>query len=535
MKKSITKSIAFLKHYQWPLLSGIAIGTSYIPFPPWALLFCYVPLWLFVVYNSKSFKEAFLAGWISQFFLTLIGFHWIAHTAHEFGLMPWPLAVIVLILFAATVHIYISLTCGIVFLLKKKWNFNSFLLIMVFPLIHHLIEEAWPNIFPWHLGYPLLKAQMPIYQLASYIGFSGLSLLILFFNAWIAWVISNPSSIRKLISQSFAGIFVFVGLNYLGYLERQKWTAHDQKVTASIIQPNVGNIERVYAEKGAGFRTEIIDEIIQISKKVISQKPNTDIFILPEVAVPYFLDTAFKHHSYTSQLMDGIKNLNRPMIVGAYSRDNSKIYMGEPATYNAIFSMDQSGKTVSAPYRKKHLLVFGEYLPFGESFPFLFKIFPFASNFARGQGTVLLNTTYNHSQIQWGGQICYEGLYPSLSRELAMGGAQLLVNVTNDSWFGTTFEPQQHMYMTFARAIETRLPLIRSTNTGISSVILADGTFLLQSPLHEQWAGEYQILFKSRPQKTFYVLWGHWYWILALMLLVVLIYKGLKNAKFKKS
>lgn len=103
-----------------------------------------------------------------------------------------------------------------------------------------------------------------------------------------------------------------------------------------------------------------------------------------------------------------------------------------------------------------------------------------------------------------GPQICYEGLYPWFSRGLSKAGAEIFVNVTNDSWFGTYFEPRQHLYMTLARAIEFRRPLLRSTNTGITTAILANGEILEMSPMGKEWFGQFNVPYRRAPPHTFY-------------------------------
>jgi apolipoprotein N-acyltransferase len=107
----------FFKRYSLPLFSGILIGTSYIPFPPWALAFCYAPLWLWTLRGMSSEApsralgwKVFRGGWIAQFILSLIGFHWIAYVSHEFGFMPWAAAVPVLFAFAALMNLYVPVS-----------------------------------------------------------------------------------------------------------------------------------------------------------------------------------------------------------------------------------------------------------------------------------------------------------------------------------------------------------------------------------------------------------------------------------------
>src|SRR4051794_35394248 len=109
MKFRMQSAFRWLTRYRLPILSGILIGTSYIPFPPWTLFFCLVPLWSFYLEHPLEPKRIFIAGWISQFLLTLIGFHWIAHTAYAFGHMPWSVSLIVLLGFCTFAHLHIPI------------------------------------------------------------------------------------------------------------------------------------------------------------------------------------------------------------------------------------------------------------------------------------------------------------------------------------------------------------------------------------------------------------------------------------------
>jgi len=123
-------------------------------------------------------------------------------------------------------------------------------------------------------------------------------------------------------------------------------------------------------------------------------------------------------------------------------------------------------------YSKTILLAFGEYIPGEQIFPEIRDWLPETGHFARGSGPTSL---LNWNGYKMGAQICYESLFPGFSRSLAELGAQFIVNATNDSWYGTWQEPYQHMYMTLARGVEFRRPVLRVTNTGVSTVSLLRG------------------------------------------------------------
>lgn len=522
--------------YRGPLLSGFLIGTTYIPFPPWALLFCYVPLWIYLTASARSAKQIFFAAWITQIVLTVIGFHWIAYTANEFGQFPWALALIVLFAFAAVVHLYIPLAALIAYWLRKKLSLTPFENLFVLALLFSLAERFWPSIFPWYISYTLLWAKLPLYQLADIVGFEGLSSVLLLFNAWMAatWLMQNHRS--KAIAHLIVLLFVFMGLNGWGQLHKQEWDETDAEIRANVIQANIGNAEKIAAEQGRGFQGAIIQKFLALSDLSKQQYPDADLLIWPETAYPDYLDEFFLNRKNQRDLAIGLTRLQMPLLTGAYSKDAMTDGRLDQSTYNALFLVNNEAHSFSSPYRKTYLLAFGEYLPFSEEFPVLLKMLPFISNFGRGLGPATLDLPgreHPENKIKIGGQICYEGLYPNFSRGLALKGADILVNVTNDSWFGRPFEPNQHLYMTLARAIEVRRPLLRSTNTGISTGIKANGDVLPKSPVHQEWVGQLTLPYRTQAGLTFFVRYGHWDWV--LLILAVIAISGGAYARTRRS
>lgn len=142
------------------------------------------------------------------------------------------------------------------------------------------------------------------------------------------------------------------------------------------------------------------------------------------------------------------------------------------------------------------------------------------SDFGRGSGPMIIEAR----KMKIGPMICYEGLFDYFASELQQKGAQIFFNLTNDSWFGYPFEPNQHMFMTLARTIENRRPMVRVTNTGITRAILSDGTLLNQSPRDKEWYQYYEIPFHSSPPTTFYVnLSERWPFVLIFIIGLIII------------
>jgi apolipoprotein N-acyltransferase len=153
-------------------------------------------------------------------------------------------------------------------------------------------------------------------------------------------------------------------------------------------------------------------------------------------------------------------------------------------------------------------------------FPWLADLSPAAEGFGQGQGPEV----YHFLGTKLGTQICYEGLLREFSRGLSEKGANWFLNLTNDSWFGTTSEMKQHLYMTLGRAVEFRRPLVRTTNTGISASILASGEILILSPSAQSWAGMDEVRFLKNPPQSFYSLYGKYLpWVIFISLCLVIL------------
>lgn len=532
----MTKLNPFFKlkkeHYLFAVLSGIFVGTSYIPLPAWAIAFCYLPLWytaLDLDKNNSPLHSIFTAGWITQALLSLIGFNWIYYTATEFGSLPAPIAALALILFCSLMHIYIPLALTLAIYCKRRFQLSATATIFLIALLFSLFERFWPSIFPWHLGYTLYWMKWPIYQWADTIGFEGLSTLILLFQAYLFVILQN---LEKHLIPAFAGLFVLIGLTAALFLtgksKQQYWSQFDEQFSALVVQGNIENSEKIASEKGYNYQPAVLRAYIDLAEsELVTQPEKPDAFIFPETALPFALDTVFATRPNQQILQRKLQAWNSILITGGYSQDQSrKDHLGNPIVRNSIFFKGPQGD-VSEPYFKTELLVFGEYMPFGKEFPFLYKLLPFVGVYEKGPGPVSRAVPNIHGKVTHiGPQICYESLDPQFSRGLALAGSQILVNVTNDSWFGDWAEPYQHMIMTLARAIEVRRPLIRATNTGISTAVLANGKILAQSKMNQDWAHQFQIQYRSNSELTFFTRWGYLDYVIYLLATVLILLKG---------
>jgi len=488
-----------LSLYRLPLLSGLFIGTSYIPFPPWALFFCLAPLWLFWL-REGSVRKILWGGWLAQFLFCLVGFHWVAYAAHEFGHMSWPAALLILLLFCAFGHLFFVLA-GLAFaLLRTRLGLSRAAQRLLLPCVTALCWRYVPMIFPWNLGYPWLGARLPAFQLAEFVGFEGLGVLTLFLNLALlsAWERRRERRGAVLLG---GAVGLLLLLNGAGWIAGKAQPTPDATARILVVQGNIGNLEKVSAATREDARKEILRRYFRLTRNGLARAGGRapDFAVWPETAFPDRLAAGRLDEGYPGVLSNFVRFHGTALLTGAFGRDAAS---GKPT--NSMFFLDRDGGAADKPYNKVHLLMFGEYFPFSDRFPVLREWFPFTADFARGPGP----ETRRIGGLLVGPQICYEGLFPRFSRSLAEQGAQVFVNVTNDSWFGTRAEPYQHLFMTLARGVEFRRPVVRATNTGISAAMRADGTLLARSPLHEEWTHLYEIPYRKAPPSTFFQEYG---------------------------
>lgn len=544
---------AFFNFHSLCILSGIFIGTSYIPFPPWASLFCFVPLWIhwFRISalneppgNLTRYKKIFFAGWLTQFVFSLIGFNWVALTVHEFGLMPWPIAIFVLLLFCAVANFDVPLAGVAWFYLHKKWSLSWRASAVLLATLMALFEAWIPTLFPWNYGYTWLWVKAPFAQVGEIVGFQGLSSIVILLNFGLLlfherW---RAGKTAQAASTLITTLGIFSLLNLAGYVLYKNLAQPDKEFKTVIVQANIGNLQKQMAEIGYGFRSAIAERYSLLTRRTLTDsalqdtadnppaKSAVDFVVWPETAYPYDIDQRLwsspfmKRYPPPAQwLINLAQELDTNLIAGGYGyapRDGK--------VTNTFFIVEKSGSIQPDPYYKTILLAFGEYIPGSEFFPRLKEWIP-AGDFSRGPGPQVKEL----SGLKIGPQICYESLFPSHSNRLADLGAEVFVNLTNDSWYGLWQEPYQHLYMTLARAIEFRRPLVRATNTGISTVVLASGEVLEKSPLAVEWTGLYTVPYKSEPKPTFYQLYP---WLTdALLIFIILAIVGKAAfARFKK-
>ena len=329
--------------------------------------------------------------------------------------------------------------------------------------------------FPWNNLGMSLAADAFLSQSASIVGLHGLTIVAVFMAATPA-TIADPE-FKKSLRFSAVVICLFVGMGSFGYF---RLAASEQKyepdVYFRIVQSNVA--------QGAKFRPEAMNAILEKHIRMSLGDKATDAvslerishFIWPESPFPLPLAMNPEHLSAIGRFLPPTASL----ITGAIRMDTSD---PAPRFYNSIHVVTPPGHII-ANYDKAHLVPFGEYLPLASFLDWLgirqFVHVPGGFSAADGRATLRIPGLAPVEAL-----ICYEAIFPGFLRA-GSERSGLLLNVTNDAWFGMTPGPYQHLSQARLRAVEEGLPLIRAANTGISAIIDPYGRIVASLPLGEE-------------------------------------------------
>ncbi len=441
----------------------------------WLAWFALVPL--LVALRNLSAKNGFILGLCAGLvhFITLV--YWLAYTMTTYGNLPFYVSVPVLLLFSAYLAIYPAIFSMALPCLCPRPVFLVFMPPVVWVALEYIRSFLFTG-FPWELvGYTQFKV-LNIIQISDIAGVYGVSFCILFANAsiFLAYLYLTQkdwqkTSVRlKLAAGAMAlfavilGLVWFYGDHRIRSIQERMVNSPSQKIT--VVQ---GNIDQAQKWDPAYQRSSTL-KYIDLSRTAIKQ--GSDLVVWPETATPFY----FMHNAQLSELvLKGIHETGVDVLFGSPSLDfknNTVEY------YNSAYLVGPGGN-IRGKYDKAHLVPFGEYIPFKKWLPFLGKMVENVGDFRPGEkGHTLHWKNYNI-----GIQICYEMIFPSLSRYMAKNEAALLVNITNDAWYGRTSAPYQHFSMAVLRAVENKRSLIRAANTGISGFIDPTGRIIAATPL----------------------------------------------------
>ncbi len=390
----------------------------------------------------------------------------------DYGHLPIPICVILLFLLSGYLSLYIALFTTALSRFRPV-NASYLLLIPVLWVAAEYLRSFLFTGFPWELlGHSQFNI-LPVIQMSDITGVYGISFLIALVNAdvfLIGLCLSEKDRHGNLLVSKKTAI-VSVGVTALclclvisyGYIRINKIDYLESVAKTKKIAVVQGNVDQSLKWKPS-YQLETINKYMGLSFSAL--KDNPELIVWPETATPFYFLHKYENKLSTT-VQKGIKKTGSWFLIGSPA---SVVDGGSKKYFNSAYLLDPEGNNAGR-YDKVHLVPYGEYVPLKKLFPFVDKLVVGIGDFNSGTkgGTISWNN------LKLGVQICFEIIFPDLARAAVKNGADILINITNDAWFGRTSAPYQHLSMTVFRAVENRKALVRCANTGISCFVGPSG------------------------------------------------------------
>ena len=500
-----------------------------------------VPLFIATRKTSPltSLKLGFIAGFV--FYLGVI--YWVVIAMTKYGGIPIAIGIAVLILLSGYLAIYVSIFTYLLSLTpySLKYILAPFLWVTL-----ELIRSHFLTGFPWaSLGYSQFKT-LPIIQAADITGVYGISFIIVMVNAAIASFIESITPLHPPLSKGGSGgvskfatkymivttLFI-ISFSIYGYwrmniFENPPISPFNKGglkgIKVALIQ---GNIEQ-NMKWDDSYQSEVFDAHVNLTMQASRERP--DLIVWPESATPFYFQA---DRNFGPKMIEVAKNSGSFILFGTPGyeiKDNGIV------SYNRAYLLSPEGD-VAGKYDKIHLVPFGEYVPLRKLLFFIDKMVEGVGDYQSGEEYTIFKVQSSKLKAQgsFGTLICFEVIFPDLVRRFVMNGADFLVNITNDGWYGKTAASSQHIAMVAFRAVENRISVVRAANTGISSIIEPTGKITKETEIFTRTyvSGEINI---GSTQKTFYTRYGDIFaYICSIVtILLILLSRYVKNPLFNK-
>ncbi len=452
------------------VLSGLLYWLAFPGKDVWPLAFlAFLPL--FVAMHGRTPKGAFGMGLVAGLTMNLAGFSWLTTMLKTFSGFPLPLCLLFVVIICAYQGTRIGLMGWFYGRASQRgWNptlvaFGSF--------VASELLGAYLMLFPWYFGATMVKA--PVFsQVADLGGPILIGVLVLapsvaLFELLRARAEGKPAD-RRLVG----GLFVLPAVSALyGIIRIKQVDAAAQAAPplhVGIVQGNLGLMQK-REDSAEGLRRHV-------RMTADLKKKGVELVVWSESSVTFGVSEdiykTFYRNTVTNQL-NGVPTIFGGVVI--HEDPDPRL----ERLYNTAFISNGKGEVVGR-YDKEYLLAFGEYLPLGDTFPILYEWSPNSGRFAKGTDKTLLPLETETGTHHIAPLICYEDILPGFTNDMVAGtDAELIVNITNDAWFGDTAEPWEHLSLATLRSIEHRRYLVRSTNSGVSAFVDPVGRVMLHT------------------------------------------------------
>jgi len=444
-------------------LSGCLWFLSCTPFDLFFLSWVAMVPALFVVDRAATRLRASLFCWWSGTVMVGGGFYWMIELLRRFANLPLLAAILLYGLFSAYQGSVFLLFGWIVRSIRSR---TSYPMVLLAPLAMVTSELLVPLLFPSHLA--IMQAWHPlVIQISDLTGPMGVTALLLVVNGAVYDLLTQW---RKALAPALAAIVILLATLAYGHFRMQYFdalAAAAPKLSIGVVQPNVA-----YDEKGLEHPEQAAGQLAALQERSRElEKAGAQLIVWSETAYPYSLPSDFQGDFPELDNRRIRRRFTTPTVIGVLT-----FSAAGPTLYNSALLIDQEGRAAGR-YDKMKLLAFGESVPGIQYFPWLRNLIPAGfGNFAPGKDvTTLPLRTADGGSWRLGSVICYEDILPGLLRRVGARHPHLLVNLTNDTWFGARAEPWQHLALAVFGSVEQRTGMVRAVNSGVSAFIDANG------------------------------------------------------------
>jgi apolipoprotein N-acyltransferase len=442
-------------------------------FDIWPLAWIAVVPTLWAVERAGTRRRAMILGFVTGFVTSAGGYYWIIDLLARFAAVPWILGLLGLILLAgyqALVFMLFAAAFKKIREISAERRGHPLPAALVAPVVMVTFELVTPLIFDHYLA--ITQAWViPVIQIAEITGPVGVTALLFAVGGAIYDAIVETERRRRMMPGAVVAGILAVCLVYgfvrISQIDSRR--AEAPELTIGIVQGNVPQAEKgIDAAENAARQLRDMQEM---SAKLEAQ--GADFVMWPETSYPYMIDRAQQQDfppNHGARIRRGFEN---PVMFGALSK-NRRTGRKEKA-YNSAFMVDADGRFVGR-FDKMYRMLGSEYIPGIETFSWIEDLLPAAAGHLNGgKEIVTFPLTIDGKEYRLGPMICLEDIITEFNRKLGAEHPHLLVNITNDAWFGATSEPWQHLALSVFRAVEMRTDLVRAVNTGVSAYIDANG------------------------------------------------------------
>jgi len=495
------------------IATGVLLCVSFPSFQ-WAAAAWFALVPLFIALRKRSLTEAFTLGLIAGMAAHIGILYWIVFVVVHYGYVPVYIGIAVMLLLALYMSLYTAVFAWAVVWFQKRGVSLLISATLLWTSLEY-IRSVFLTGFPWeNLGYSQYPF-LPLMQIADITGIVGVSFIVVLGNC-VIYDIVTKKQLQRIVGEGLLVLMIIGAVSGYGLYrinDMDNACRRNPSITVSLIQ---GNIDQSVKWEEA-YQKATLERYRVLSQEAAKDGP--DLIVWPETALPFFFQCIDENHRRVREVA---RSAGAYFLFGSPSLE---IRNDRRVGLNSAYLLSPDARIIGR-YDKVHLVPFGEYVPLSSILFFIDKLVSAVGDFAAGPGHEPLLM----DGAKLGVLICYEAIFPSISRAYRRKGATILANMTNDAWFGRSSAPKQHVIMTACRAIENRVSIVRAANTGISAIIEPTGRIAARTPLFEEAALTGTVALVER--RPFYTRYGDIFSFLSIAVLVIIgLYAQRKGRK----